>query len=78
MKKNIEEIDLDRIDECANDLDGIDDQSMTALTPLMLNDCCNFDRVNDCANDIDGIDDNEYDIDDNDDNDDIDSSGCRL
>ena len=26
MKKNIEEIDLDRID----DLDGIDDQSMTA------------------------------------------------
>ena len=30
MKKNIEEIDLDRIDECANDPDGIDDQSMTA------------------------------------------------
>ena len=75
MKKNIEEIYLDRIDECANDLDGIDDQSMTALTPLMLNDCCDFDRVNVCANDIDGIDDNEYYLDGNDD---IDSNDCRL
>ena len=69
MKKNIEEIDLDRIDECANDLDGIDDEYMTALT--LLNDCCGLDRVAVCANYID-------DTGDLDDNDDIDSSDCRL
>ena len=66
MKKNIEEIDLDRIDECANDPDGIDDQSMTAgFDPV-------HDRVDVCVNDRDGIDDNEYYLDD------IDSSDCRL